>query len=462
MNKSPLHEVARPTWLAVLLLAGMGVLFFSSYGLANWLASQRAGVPSFYFRWERRIPFLPWTIVPYWSVDLLYGLSFFLWSTRQALLAHAKRLLLAQLISVACFIALPLHFAFERPRVDGLPGQLFGLLGGFDKPFNQAPSLHISLLVILWTAYAAQARGSWRWLLHIWFAFIGISVLTTYQHHFIDVPTGLLVGCFCVFATPLHHSTSVTTRRNKQTDQLARLYGSGAAALLLLSLIVLQKSVALWFLIVWTALALACVALVYQSGGPWRFGKRPDGSLPVTSRCLLAPYLCGAFLNSRWWTRAGPGANQIADGLWIGRFPTSADVERTKAGGVLDLTAELPRLMRVLEYRCLPVLDLTVPTQDDLRAAVDAIEAWRARGITVLICCALGYSRSALAAAAWLSEQSPELTDPAQVLARLQAARPGVRLGPRSIVALATFMESTRDQHPQLTGAHLLGVGHAG
>jgi protein-tyrosine phosphatase/membrane-associated phospholipid phosphatase len=462
MDKCAPSKVTRPTWLGVLLLAGLGMLFFSSYNVANWFASQRASVPSFYFGWERRIPFLPWTIVPYWSIDLLYGLSFFLWSTRPALLAHAKRLLLAQLISVACFLALPLHFDFERPRADGFPGQLFTLLGGFDKPFNQAPSLHISLLVILWSAYAAHIRDGWRWLLHVWFALIGISVLTTYQHHFIDVPTGLLVGCFCVFAAPPRDGPNSTIRHEKQTGRLARRYGIGAAALLLLSLIALRESVVLWLLIAWTALALACVALVYQSGSPWGFGKRVNGSLPVTSWCLLAPYLCGAFLNSRWWTRGAPSASQIADGVWIDRFPTAAELRRTKADAVLDLTAELVRLAPASAYRCLPVLDLTVPTQDDLRAAVGAIEAWRAQGLTVLICCALGYSRSALVAAAWVSDQHPELKDPAQVLAKVRAARPGVVLGPHSIETLATFMNPTCRVRRRPTGVHLEGVEHVG
>lgn len=59
-------------WLAV-----MGAVFFSTYGFANWLAARRAAVPTFAFGWEHAIPFVPWTIVPYWSIDLLYALSFF-------------------------------------------------------------------------------------------------------------------------------------------------------------------------------------------------------------------------------------------------------------------------------------------------------------------------------------------------------------------------------------------------
>ena len=85
---------------------------------------------------------------------------------------------------------------------DGIPGALFNLLAVFDKPFNQAPSLHIALLVILWDRYAAHTGGAWRWLLHGWFALIGVSVLTTYQHHVIDVPTGMLLGFLCLWLWP--------------------------------------------------------------------------------------------------------------------------------------------------------------------------------------------------------------------------------------------------------------------
>ena len=61
-----------------------------------------------------------------------------------------RRLLTAQVVAVVCFILFPLRFTFRQPATDGIPGFLFDALTSFDKPFNQAPSLHIALLVILW------------------------------------------------------------------------------------------------------------------------------------------------------------------------------------------------------------------------------------------------------------------------------------------------------------------------
>jgi len=440
----------RPWKLALLLLAGMAVLFFSSYNFATWVASQRADVAVFHYAWERHIPFVPWTIVPYWSIDLLYGISFFLWQTRAGLIVHVKRLLMAQLISVACFIAFPLRFSFERPVVDGLPGQLFALLGEFDKPFNQAPSLHISLLVVLWVAYAMHLSARWRWLLHGWFALIGVSVLTTYQHHLIDVPTGWLVGWLCVFAFPLPAMLAqaevsgvriavAASKPDARARSLARRYGVGALGAGVLSLIALAWSVTAWLVLAWVALSLACVALVYRTGRADAFGKGTDGSMKMAAWWTLAPYLGGAFLNSRWWTRHHDAVSHVADRVWIGRLPTQYEVAQAHADALLDLTAEFPRLAHTPAYRCVPVLDLTVPSPAQLRDAVTQIEQWHEQGRTVLVCCALGYSRSALVVACWLARHR-RIIDVQQVLSILRASRPVV-LGPASVAALQRYID---------------------
>lgn len=192
----------RPWFRALAWLLFLGPFFFASYGFATWVTSQRDSVGVLVFDWERHIPFLPWTIVPYWLIDLLYGISLFLCATRAQLDSHARRLLAAQIIAVSCFLLFPLRFSFERPPVEGFFGQLFTLLGQFDKPFNQAPSLHIALMLLLWGVYLRALPPRLGWLVHGTFALIGLSVLTTWQHHFIDLPSGLALGALCLWLFP--------------------------------------------------------------------------------------------------------------------------------------------------------------------------------------------------------------------------------------------------------------------
>jgi len=286
---------------AVLWLLLLAPLFFSTYGFATWVTAQRDDVGSLVFDWERHMPFWAWTIVPYWSIDLLYGFSLLLPRSRDELKRHALRLLTAQLIAVSCFLLWPLRFTFPRPELDGVFGWLFEVLTGFDKPFNQAPSLHIALLVVLWVCYARHTQGFWRWLVHGWFGLIGVSVLTTYQHHFVDVPTGALAGWLCVWLWPLDRPSPLFSARlssEPKRRQLAWRYGLGA---LLFAGAACAGGAALW--LIWPAVALLLVALNYALLGAAGFQKRQDGSLSPAARWLLAPYLAAAWINSRLWTK---------------------------------------------------------------------------------------------------------------------------------------------------------------
>ncbi len=60
------------------LFSFFSTLFFLSYGFANQYADNLSYVGSIVFDWEHKIPLWPWTIVPYWSIDLFYGLSLLL------------------------------------------------------------------------------------------------------------------------------------------------------------------------------------------------------------------------------------------------------------------------------------------------------------------------------------------------------------------------------------------------
>lgn len=427
------REEKRPWGRAALLLALLGPFFFASYGFATWYTSRLAEVPSVVFGWESRIPLWPWTIVPYWSVDLFYAVSFFVCATRAELHVHAKRLFAAQLISVAFFLLFPLRFTFERPPLDGLFGGMFAALMEFDKPFNQAPSLHVSLLLILWVRYAAHLGRAGRILLHGWFALIGISVLTTWQHHFVDLPTGFAAGALCLALFPERPGVK---QRDRRRFLLAGCYAAGAfLAGLLAYALGRGQPAALWLF--WPAASLLLVAVVYLRGLPGAFGKQ-GGTLEWPLRVALWPYLAAAFLNSRLWTRHAPRPTEIADGVWLGRCPAGADLAGNGFRSLVDLTAELPVEARGLVYAGVPMLDLLAPEPEQLAAAARAIEDLAGARPT-LVHCALGYSRSAAAVAAWLLASGRETAvEPA--IARIAALRHRLVLGPAHRAALAASL----------------------
>jgi protein-tyrosine phosphatase len=435
-SRSPRVPEARPWRRAAGWLAFLGPFFFASYGFANWLAGARGTSAALAFGWERAIPFVPWTIVPYWSIDVLYGVSLFVCTTRRELDVHAARLLLAQVICVACFLLFPLTFSFPRPDPGGVFGWMFGVLAGFDRPFNQAPSLHIALLVILWLRYARHVPRGARGLLHGWFALIALSVLTTYQHHFVDLPTGVLAGWLCAWLVPDHGPSPVCGARfsgDAKRRRLAALYLIGALACAGLAFAL--SGWGLWLL--WPAASLALVAAIYAFLDERAFQKGADGSMSAAVRWLLAPYLAGAWLNSRWWTRSSPAAARVLPGLLIGRLPTPGERERQGICAVVDMSAELPCAAAGVRYISLPQLDLTTPSPTQLERAVSAIDAAMANG-PVLVCCALGLSRSAAAVAAWLLA-SGRAAGVSEALEQVRRAQPAAVLGPELVEALERF-----------------------
>ena len=399
-------------------LAGCGAVFYLGYGGANWLTSLRGHVPSVMFDWERAIPFLPWTIVPYWTTDFFYALSFYLCRDRAELENHAKRLLTAQIVSVTCFIAVPLQVSFAKPETTGVFGFMFAALGAFDKPFNQAPSLHVALTVVLFDLYA-RVLPRWATALFAgWSLLVVVSTLTTWQHHFIDLPTGLLLGLLCLWLWPANGGVRARWQltHDKHRLALAARYLIGAVALAVIA--AWLGGGGLW--LIWPALSLAAVALAYLALGPDLFAKSDDGRIELATRALLAPYLVAAWINSRLWTRGDARSVAVADGVSFGRFPSAADC--TAVSTVIDLTAELSRPRTAVRWISLPTLDLVTPKPATLHRIAEAIEAARHDG-PVLVCCALGYGRSAAAVAIWLV-RTGRAADLDAALLHLRAKRP--------------------------------------
>ncbi|WP_421592348.1 phosphatase PAP2/dual specificity phosphatase family protein [Shinella sp. M27] len=420
---------------AALWLAFLAPFFYLTYGVANWLAAQRASVPNLAFGWERHIPFLAWTIVPYWSINAFYALSLFVNETSEAVGRLARRYLTAQIVAVICFIAFPLQAIFVRPETHGLPGFMFDVLGGFDKPFNQAPSLHIALLVIIWDHWRGRLHGAVLALWHVWSLLIGLSVLTTWQHHLIDIPTGALLGLFALWLFPAQGPSPLAGFRwteDAKAWRLARFYAAGAAAFLLLTVLTTYGSGG-GLLLLWPALALAIVALGYAGAGPRVFQKRADGRISLASRWLLWPYRLGARLNVLWWTRNLAPAVELADGVFLGRTPRRSELSTYVA--VIDMTAEMPAIAAPgLVWHAFPSTDLLPLETGRIREAALAVQDASRHG-PVLICCALGFQRSAAVAACWLI-RAGHAANAAIAGERIKAAGRPVHLRPEIFAAI--------------------------
>lgn len=227
-------------------VVALASFFLASYGGAAWLASRQAEVASHAFAWERGIPLVPWTVVPYWSLVPLYLASPFLCRDRAELDGLGRRLLAVQAAAVACFVLFPRRFGWVRPEMDGMPGALLALLSQVDTPFNQAPSLHVALSVVLGAFYARLARqrrpgvapgptlGA-AWAVHAWFGLVGLSVLTTHQHHALDVPAGVLLGILCLRLRPGSAAGPRHTAQRRRDGMRAGWIAALAAGSLLLA-----------------------------------------------------------------------------------------------------------------------------------------------------------------------------------------------------------------------------------
>lgn len=388
----------RPFLRALLWLGFLAPFFFITYLGSLEIVSWREHVPVLLFEWERHIPFLAWTVVPYWSIDLLYGLSLFLCVTRFELDRLGLRLLSAQIIAVTIFLIAPLKLTSSIPADTGMFSFFFGALEDMvGKPFNLAPSLHIALLVILWVHFARYILKRWHIPMHIWASLIGVSVLTANQHHFFDVPTGAALGLFCLWLWPESGRSPLASERwssDPKRLKLSAFYALGAA--LCIGAAIAFGSWFLWLL--WPALSLTMVAAAYAFLGTAAFQKDQTGEMSFAAKWLYEPYLLGVKLNAAIWTRGLPASSEFAPGLSIGPRP-----RHPEAGTVIvDMCAELPGRGKGKDWISHPTLDLIVPEPETIAQAALSVETARKTGAPVQICCALGFSRSAAVAVAWM------------------------------------------------------------
>ena len=235
-NKSSLK--IRLLWLLYLLL-----LFITLYGSVNQYISLGTPPNSFVFEWEKHIPFIEEFIIPYIALYPMVLLTFLLPQNNLELRVLLLRSFVIIFFSISVFLLFPLQFSFENPQVDNF-SWFITTVEMVDYPYNQAPSLHVSFSVLLGVTLAKRVQSWWiNALLALWFITIALSTLFVYQHHFIDVITGALLGFLSCYVIDSSYKLGFLKGLTRAKDlKRALLYLMGS-----LFAVVLCFHVSAWF-----------------------------------------------------------------------------------------------------------------------------------------------------------------------------------------------------------------------
>lgn len=171
-----------------------GVAFVLIYGAAGWWALHAPYRFRFWMPWELSLPFVPWMILVYNSIHLLFLVPLFVMPAAQ-ISRLGRSMLLATVIAGIIFLAFPAPAGFIRP--EQVPGwdDWYKALYAVDGSGNTLPSLHITyswLVVGALTRYRPLLRP----YLYFWMMAIMLSVVLIRQHHAADILAGVGLATF--------------------------------------------------------------------------------------------------------------------------------------------------------------------------------------------------------------------------------------------------------------------------
>ncbi|HOW16827.1 MAG TPA: phosphatase PAP2 family protein [bacterium] len=145
------------------------------------------------FDFEKRVPFIDWTVWIYMSDYLYIGLVFFLLRERY----NMNRIYYSQIMMLifSMFIFMLYPTMFPRPEVEyhGFSGQLVALLHSLDSPCNAFPSIHVSMTFLAGFGFIKERKVLFS-IFMLWAVLISISTLTLKQHYLLDVLAGFVMA----------------------------------------------------------------------------------------------------------------------------------------------------------------------------------------------------------------------------------------------------------------------------
>ena len=168
------------------------ILWIILYRYTNHIAQFAAVKYDFSFAWEKNTPLIPWMILPYVSLNIMTFVPLFHLIPSE--IRHLGRVMgLATVIAALVFYFFPAPLIHTRPAYVPTWNYFFQLVFSLDDVSNTLPSLHITystqLLLALW-----PKLKSFRYIYLPWFVLVCVSVLFTWQHHFMDIIAGVVLA----------------------------------------------------------------------------------------------------------------------------------------------------------------------------------------------------------------------------------------------------------------------------
>lgn len=385
-------DIKRKITVAIICSITFGVV----YNLNAWYASTLAYVPTFIFRFEKYIPFMSWTIVPYLTSGIFFSTVFFFCKNNEQLANLSKRLLFIILVAGTVYLIIPLKFSFIRPVGENTLFQfLFQFLENVDSPYNEAPSLHIAFAFIFWTVFR-NFNKKWRNVLAVWLVLLGLSTLTTYQHHLIDVLTGAILAQISFITFPAKENNF-----QLRNFHIANYYFLAGWLIALLSLILYEFYHPFYLILLWPSVILFLVGYHYQKNHV-HFLKDRVGSIVWYKKLLYFPYL--AIYWFFWkFLRKNKKPIEILSGIYISSKLDTTEIQNfnfNQTDFIYDFSAELEEnsiLKEGTQYFSVPLLDIGAFDVIEIkRIVLEISENYKQLppGGKILIHCTMGYTRS--------------------------------------------------------------------
>jgi hypothetical protein len=200
-----------------------------------------------------------------------------------------------------------------------------------------------------------------------------------------------------------------------------------------------------WLFLLWPGINFIILGIAHAKNAPGIFGKKPDGTLPLSSWLIFLPLLLYTYLVWRvaCLLSSEPAQNTVSEDLVVGRRLLPGEVDGEFANYV-DLTAEFPEpasIRRLPSYQCFPILDGSVPRLEDLHNVIDRLRPGR-----TFIHCAQGHGRTGLFAIALLLKRGLA-SNSDEALQKLQKSRRGIRLNRVQRQCLEEFAASLKSHY---------------